>query len=184
MFYESRGTCKTWHIDMTCYIYIYIKHLIAINNRQGAKMIFNPRCVFPCVPNRMKWMSYGQRWRKCGTATWRRRSTSCRSCGGSWTAPTRTAASCSIACESLSRRACVWHRPAMWMESCSVVWSRTWRSALVGVWIWLLTTASRSVALIWFLRSVRFTWYHMISQLQQNCITGKQIPKDIKLASQ
>ena len=90
-------------------------------------------CVCVCVCVRMKWTSCVLRWRRCETATWRRRCTSCRSCGVSWTAPTRTAASCSTGCARPSRGGSAPHRVDTWTETCCAVWSRTSRSVCVCV---------------------------------------------------
>ena len=83
---------------------------------------------------RMSWMNSERKWKRWETVTWRRRFTSCRSWGGSWTAPTRTAESCSTASGRPSRRGWRWRRPGRWTGSLSGVWSRTWRWAQGGQW--------------------------------------------------
>lgn len=83
-------------------------------------------CVVCC---RMRWRSFAARCWRCETCSRRRRCTSCRSCGCSWSRPTKAAASCSTASARPSAGAFGWLRRGRWTGSWSGVWSTTLRCA-------------------------------------------------------
>lgn len=82
-------------------------------------------CVVCC---RMRWRSSAVRCWRCVTCSRRRRCTSCRSCGCSWSRPTKPAAFCSTACARLSAAASGWLRRDRWTGSWSGAWSTISRS--------------------------------------------------------
>lgn len=86
---------------------------------------FNYFCV---VCPRTRWRSCAVRCWKCATCSRRRRFTSCRSCGCSWSRPTSRVASCSTASARPSAAASEWLRPDRWTGSWSGALSTTSRS--------------------------------------------------------